>query len=62
MRDVRIAPSERSLVVNEKHQLVPKAEVQSTLGQFFKDVGIIVGKCLILALVAKVLVTMVGAH
>jgi hypothetical protein len=62
MRDVRIATSERSLVLDEKHQLVPKPDAQFTPGQFFKEAGIIVGTCLVLALVAKVLVTMVGAH
>lgn len=62
MRAFRIATSERSLVPDEKHQLVPKGDARFALGQFLREAGIIVGKCLILALVAKVLLTMVGAR
>lgn len=60
MRDTNVA-------ADTERRLLPKAsELTSdgsfTPGQFFKEAGIIIGVCLGLALLAQVLVMMVGAH
>jgi hypothetical protein len=58
-----------NVAADTERRLLPKAS-ESTSGldgsftpsQFFKEAGITIGVCLGLALLAQVLVTMVGAH
>ena len=62
MREVRIASSERPLVLDEEHRLVPDPGPRFTPGQFFWEAGILIGVCLGLALFGQVLVMIIGTH
>lgn len=62
MKEVRIAASERPFVMVKKLNPVLNPGARFTLGPFFKETGILIGKLLCLALLAKILVMMALVH
>ena len=62
MREVRIAANERQFVMVKELNPTPDPGARFTLGPFFKETGILIGKLLCLALLAKILVMMAVMH